>query len=197
MVSLSIIAHIVLLVQAPQPTCSLTIHLVDTKGRPVHDYVTVVESGGRQTEKKHYPGGIRFCDLGILPVRIEVRPLSISCTWTFSQLVDVRWGQARSHTIIVPSDPCEHRVAYPAKECTVLFRTKDEDGKWLAESRIVLSTPRRETLTTDAYGRVMLRVPTGSLVTSEVSAPGHRTLELKFTCDKPMAEREIELVWVP
>lgn len=197
MVSLSTIVNIVMLLQTvPEPACSLTIHLVDSHGRPVHDYVTIVEAGGRQIEKKHYPGGVRFCDLGIMPVRIEVRPLSISCTWRFSEVVDVNWGEERAHTIVVPSEPCKYPVPNLSTKCALLFRIKDEDGKWLGESRIMLLTPSRRPLITDRYGRAFIQVPMRSLVTGEVSVQGHHPSKFNLTCDKPLTEREIEVIWV-
>jgi hypothetical protein len=186
---------VMLLQQPPQSPCSLTIHLADSKGRPVNHYVTVVESGGRHIEKKHSPGGARFCDLGILPVKVEVRPISASCTWTYSELLDVRWAEERSHTIIVPSDPCERHVAYPLNNCAVLFRIKDEDGKWLGGSRIVFTTPTQGNSTTDQYGRALLRVQTGAKVTGKVMAPDHHPAMFDFTCGKAIMEEEIELIY--
>jgi hypothetical protein len=199
MVSLATMAGIFMLAQAAAESfCSLTIKVVDNKGRPLYAYVTVVEKSGREIEKKHEPGGVHFCDLGIRPVTIAVRPISISCHWAFSDVIDIDWAVERSATIVVPSVPCKYRPPLPISSptSTVLFRSKDEDGNWVAESKVVFLTPVRKTIASDRHGRALIEVPIGSLVTGQVIAPNYHVREFKFICTEQVVERDIELVWI-
>lgn len=77
---------------APSGHCSLTVIVTDNDRNEVEAQVSVLERGGRLTEKETEPGGARFCDLGILPVTVSVG-LPNSCNYTVVHNVPLEWNE--------------------------------------------------------------------------------------------------------
>jgi hypothetical protein len=177
--------------------CSLVVKVVDTSGTPVHAWVRVDESGGRHVEKRHSPGGVRFCDLGIRPVQITVTPISASCEWSVRLQADLNWNRTTETAVTVPAGDCEFRPsALVLGKCRVLFRVRNEKGDWLPDAMVsaaIATSPERSSRV-DEYGRALLRdFPLDSQLRVKVTAGGYAARTLEVHCNAVELEEVVEM----
>ena len=122
---------------AAQTYCSLVVRVVDPSGREVPEApVRLEEQGGRVVNAENRRGGVRFCDLDLQPVTITVG--YPGCNQVRVRDVPLEWGQTRTVKVVYDREPCIRDLP-PVAACKILFRFRDEQGKWI--SGIFLDPP--------------------------------------------------------
>lgn len=176
--------------------CSLVVKVIDTNGTPVHAWIRVEESGGRHLEKRHSPGGVQFCDLGIRPVRVTVTPVSAGCSWSVSVPVDLVWDKTQTSSITVPAGDCEFRPsALILGKCRVLYRVMDDTGRWIHGARVtVTANSSQSSADTDDYGRALFRnFPLDSALRVTVETAQYESKTAESLCNTDRLEQMIEM----
>jgi len=178
-----------------QEQCSLIVRVRLPDGARPEASVTVREASGRVEEKPPMSEDARFCDLGILPVTVTVGSVGLCNQVTVH---DVPVSIDDTYILQVTYDPlaCSERPApSPMPYCTVLFRIADTHATWLAGAHVSLSTPRREELVGDRFGRALLLAPLGADVTGTVTATGFSEKSFTWRCPRAYQkyEQSIEL----
>jgi len=179
---------------AGQDYCSLIVTVVGAEGLEREARVTVEEPDGRKVTKENRPGGVRFCDLGILPVTVTVgHP---ACNQTIVRNVPLWWGKPTKLKITYDRDVCLYEPPPPPRPgCEVLFRVADESGGWVSDAVVELTEPWRRKVESDRYGRLYLYPPYGSRVRGMIRAAGYEpeAVEEKCTRESPPIQRYVRL----
>lgn len=161
--------------------CSLIVKVVNGQGQETEAWVTVEERDGRRLREENVPGGVRFCDLGILPVTVMVG--DPACNQVVVRNVPLYWGETRELKVFYDRDPCLIDPP-PVAACRILYRFADPEGNWVRKLTLKVDSPRPEKLETDSFGRVLVRIAAGEELRAVATAEGHRTAELRLTCTR-------------
>ncbi len=176
-----------------QTYCSLVVKIVDPNGREVPEAaVSLSEENGRIVKAENQRGGVRFCDLGLLPVTITVG--SPSCNQVTVRNVPLQWGSTKTIKIIYDAAPCLRDLP-PVAACKILFRFSDDRGKWI--SGVVLDPPvsTADPSRSDDSGRILVRIAAGTELRAMTKRDGYAPEDLHLTCtrDLMIAERPLKL----
>ena len=142
-----------------QDTCSLDVGAVAPDGRRVEAPISVTEMSGRTEDRDSSQEDARFCDLGILPVTVNVGSEGL-CNQVTVRNVPV--DPEATYLLQVTYDPlaCRERPAPPPIPiCTILFRVADRTGKWIPGAEIAVANPGADHLVTDKFGRALFFFP--------------------------------------
>lgn len=173
--------------------CSLVVKVIDRQGRDTEAWVTVEERDGRRLREENAPGGVRFCDLGILPVTVMVG--DPACNQVIVRNVPLEWQETRELRILYEREPCLVDRA-PVAACGILYRFADPGGNWIRGVSVTVESPRPEKLEGDSFGRVLLRIVAEEELRALAAAEGYRPAELRLTCTRQNAwvEQKVTLL---
>jgi hypothetical protein len=173
-----------------QEFCSLTVQVVDPKGKIVAGVpVTVEEKTGRIESASGDGGEVRFCDLGVLPVVIRVGS-PYDCDHTVVQNVPLTWGLTRQVRVIFDRMACLTDSPPPPLLCAVLFRFSDDKGSWIPGVEFKPAIQRFPNLRSDAYGRAMVRMANGEELHVKTSKDGYLPVAIDLKCSSNLTDRE-------
>lgn len=167
--------------------------VVDLKNREVPEApVTVEEQNGRIVTMENTRGGVRFCDLGLLPVTITVG--SPTCNQVSVRAVPLEWRETKTVKIIYDRGPCLRDLP-PVAACQILFRFVDEQGKWIAGVMFDPPIAGAEHPQSDHFGRMLVSIAAGTEIRAAVKRKGYRPDNVRLTCTRDLmfAERLIKL----
>ena len=180
--------------ERPAEYCSLIVTVVGEEGLEREARVTVEEPGGRKVTKENELGGVKFCDLGILPVTVTVgHP---ACNQTIVKNVPLWWGKPTRLKVIYNRDPCLYDAPPPMHPgCEVLFRVTEGEDRWIGNAVLELREPWSRNLKGDRYGRLYLYPPYGSTVRGEIRATGYEPAEVDAECtrDRPAIQQYVKM----
>ena len=84
--------------------CSLIVKVRNPQRAEVEALVVIKEHDGRRIEQQNRPGGVRFCDLGIMPVTATVgHP---ACNQVVVRNVPLDWRETTTLPIYFASSIC-------------------------------------------------------------------------------------------
>lgn len=191
---IAVAAQVLTAQQAPRDYCSLVVKVIDEQGSEIEAPVSVQEIGGKVVEGDYEAGGVRFCDLGILPVTVRVgRPES--CNYTIIHNVALEWQETRSIVVRHEVEPCQRHLPAPPKPlCQLLIRVFDQNAVGLLAT-VEVNRRSRETYQTDRVGRVRVLMESGSAVGCVVRSNRFlpKRIEAHCTLDTPRIERIVVL----
>lgn len=168
-----------------QNYCSLSVRVLAPNGKPFPVFVTVYENSGRKIEKEQSPPkDVRFCDLGILPVKVVVG--TKGCHEITVDGVRNYWQEP--YTLKVTYDPehCMRETLPPPKPfCEVLFRVSGPHGHWIDKATLRFERPSLQPRQTDSAGRALLTVGLDDNIRGSVSAPGYVSKDFEIGCKAP------------
>jgi hypothetical protein len=154
-----------------QDYCSLVVKVVDPQQRRAAARVSVEERDGRIEVKETEGADLDFCDLGISPVSITVgHP---ACNQAVVRNVGLDWNRTTRMTIIYDRAPCLKDTS-PVAACQILLRFRNPQQQWLAKVALELQGPYPQTLSSDKFGRQLIRVVAGQSVRGHATAEGYR-----------------------
>ncbi len=171
-----------------QSACSLIVRALSSDGRRPEAAISVVEKSGRIEEKYQEDEDVRFCDLGILPVTVTVGSEGL-CNQVTVHNVPVTLDESYLLHVTYDPLPCGPGVHPPTPICSILFRVADADG-WISGARIDLTSPTRDRLTADEFGRALFTVENGARVSGTVTAPGHQSATFNWACSVQTTQHE-------
>lgn len=178
---------------AEQVHCPLKVIVRDPAGRSIFSPVIVREANGTTIEKEHKPGGVDFCEVGVLPVTVRVGGPG-TCNEVAIHEVPLQWSQQYVLTVTRDLEPClVDQPPPPSPLCQVLIRIRDSDGTWISNGLVNFVKPSSRTLITDRFGRTLLVVPLGSETSGEVQAHGFARRPFQLTCSEKLLEHVITL----
>ena len=168
---------------AAEPYCSLHVEATAPNGKRPVVLVKVIEPNGRTTTKFQRSQDVQFCNLGILPVTVQVGPDN-SCNEVVVHEVPVQWQEP--YHLKVTYDPCAERAPrFPSPEmvgCEFLFRVTDTAGGPIAGAFVQIQ-PSSIKEDTDAYGRALVGVKVGDF-TAAISASGYTEQTFRTSCTR-------------
>ena len=175
--------------------CSLVVSVVSPQGDDVEAWVTVRDFQGRTIERENVPGGVRFCELGILPVTVIVG--RAACNQVTVRNVPLVWEETYKLKVVFDFARCiSHGAPVPVPQCLVLFRIKDDDEEWIEGASVTLLSPSPRVVTSDQYGRAVVGIARGADVRGNVWKEGYRRSPVAAQCSpqERRLEREVTLV---
>ena len=165
--------------------CSLIVKLVDESGALTGGPVTVEERSGRRLEVKDSEprrDGVKFCDLGILPVNVTVgHP---GCNQVVVRDVRLTWGLVKNLVVTYDKWSCSLGDVLPPT-CRFLFRFVDPANNPIASVSFKMMSPRDDTFFADQFGRISMVIPYNKQLAGSAVSPGHVPLEIVFPCTSP------------
>jgi hypothetical protein len=165
-----------------QDICSLVVRAVTPDGRRVGAPISVTEMSGRTEDRDPSEEDARFCDLGILPVTVNVGSEGL-CNQVTVRNVPV--DPENTYLLQVTYDPlaCRERPAPPPIPiCSILFRVADRTGKWIPGAEIAVASPGGDHLVTDQFGRALFFAERGTEVIGSAAAEGYKTSSFHWRC---------------
>lgn len=172
--------------------CSLIVKVRSPQGKEVEALVVVEEHDGRRIEQQNRLGGLRFCDLGIMPVTVTVgHP---ACNQVVVRNVPLDWGETTTLPITYDQEPCLIDSP-PVAACKFLFRFIDLQHNFVKGVSLKTQTPYEEVLKADEFGRLMMRIPAGQELLGATSSNGYSTAVVKISCttENERVERYVTL----
>jgi hypothetical protein len=164
-----------------QDYCSLVVKVVDPQQRRATARVTVEERDGRTEVKETEGGDLEFCDLGISPVTITVgHP---ACNQAVVRNVGLEWNRTTETTIIYDRAACLTDTP-PVAACQILLRFRNPQQEALAKVTLELQTPHPWTLSSDKFGRELIRVVAGQRLRGQATAEGYRPATIDIDCSR-------------
>ena len=162
--------------------CSLTIRVEAPDGAEENGaLVQIAEEGGRVIQEHYKLGGLRFCDLGILPVTVTIGPEG-SCNQVTVRNVTIRWDKIFDLKVTYDPRPCQLTPAPPPSPiCEILFRVTDGSG-WVAGPTLRITSPSPATVIGDRFGRVRVVAKVGTEVNGSLAATGYAQQEVSVSC---------------
>lgn len=171
--------------------CSLVVEVVNPAGRNTPANVTVTEPAtGRMHSQNADSGTARFCDLGILPVRVSVG--HEACNQVVINNQQLSWGKTTTVSVIYDREPCLNDP--PATGgCSILLRIVDEHT--VAVPGAVISIAKRSPFKSDQFGRVLVGITGATTHRAIVSGKGFSEAEVELQCKpvRKMSEQMIQL----
>lgn len=139
--------------------CSLEVRVIDESGQDIEATVKVAEPG-RQVREQLFEGvPVRFCDLGIRPVKVIVGVEG--CNRVVIEDVHLDWGETARLLVVYRYYPCDRRLPSPPG-CNVLLRVRSAKV-WAKEIPIFSGPDKRFKVgETDEFGRWMMRLAPNS-----------------------------------
>lgn len=174
--------------------CSLVVRVLDRQGEDTEAWVTVEERDGRRLREENAPGGLRFCDLGILPVTVMVG--DPACNQVIVRNVPLEWRQTRELRILYDREPCLIDRP-PVAACRILYRFADPGGNWVKGVSLRVDSPYPEELRGDSFGRVLVRIAAGEELRAQAMADGYRAAELRLACTPEVSSVERKVTLYP
>jgi hypothetical protein len=172
--------------------CQLKVFVVDDLQRDIDATIRVVEKSGRVHEAENDVGGVEFCDLGILPVRVEVGRKE-SCSFTTVDNVWLEYGEQAVLRVLRNIDHCNvtmPRIGPP--RCKVMIRVRGaEDDVGLADFEV--SSDSKSAHPFVSAGRVYLEVLLKLPVRIEVRKAGFVPAAVRADCGGSLERRELEI----
>jgi hypothetical protein len=170
---------------AAQDYCSLQVHVVDERGRPVPNVmVRVAEDEGNATQIERHNGVVRVCDLGVRPVRIRVG--SSACRNMFVENVALAWRKTTDLTIVYDPSVCniDSQVVYPSTAaCFLLFRFVTSEGRPIPNVALVPRPIKTDPAQSDGAGRMLVTVAPGETIAASATKEGHVPVPLREVCE--------------
>jgi hypothetical protein len=168
--------------------CSLVVRVHNAGGVALSGIQIVVSelSGvvtvGNTTEN----GEAQFCGLGVLGATIKVG--RSTCNQVLVQNVPLAWDSTREVNVTYVTCPIESPTVIPP--CSVVFRFRDENEKWISNVSFTPPVPRAPTLVSDSFGRVMVRMETGEELHLMTLHAGYASEKLDLLCDNALIGQE-------
>jgi hypothetical protein len=161
--------------------CSLVVRVLRPVGLPLPGIQVIVSepSGVVVVGNTAENGEAQFCGLGVRGVTIKVG--RSSCNQLLVQNVPLAWNSTREVQVTYVACPIESPTVYPL--CSVLFRFRDENEKWI--SNVSFTPPIRRTpmLASDDFGRAMVRMDRGEELHLTTAHPGYVPENIDLRCD--------------
>lgn len=173
--------------------CSLLVKIVDPNGQDVPEaLVRVEEKNGRVVRTENRLGGVRFCDLGLLPVAIVVG--SPNCNEVSLRNVPLEWGRTKTVKVFYDEEPCVRDLP-PVAACNILFRFSDEKGKGISGVSFEPPVSGAEHPNSDAFGRTLVSIAAGSQLRAAAKREGYVAQNVHLTCTRELmvAERVVTM----
>lgn len=173
--------------------CSLVVKVLNREGQETEAWVTVEERDGRRLREENAPGGLRFCDLGILPVTVMVG--DPACNQVIVRNVPLEWQQTRELRILYDREPCLIDRP-PSPVCEFVLRFANAEGNWVkGVSLTVKGGPHERQIAGDTFGRIHVAVPIREERLVVATANGYQAEELRLPCtpENLLTERKITL----
>lgn len=174
--------------------CSLSVRVLSPGGQALQTYVTVREQNGRSIERESSAAGdARFCDLGILPVSVEVG--LPGCNQVLVRDVPLLAGEMYQLVVTYDIEPCVQgkRAPPPTPVCEILFRVTDPMENWINGAEVVINETKWEPLRTDKAGRALLMISLGQRLTGMIRAGGYATKRFSLNCTREKSAQELLL----
>jgi hypothetical protein len=175
---------------AGQDQCPLLVRVMNPAGNLLSGVpVTVEEKDGRAESGVTNNGQVRFCDLGVLHVTVGIGS-QYGCSYTKVQNVPLAWGITRTLSVIFDDMACRVDEPPPILLCAVLFRFKDDAGKWIPGVTFKPSLQRLPNAESDSYGRIMVRMANGEDLKVEAVKQGYLSEPINLHCSRNLLLRE-------
>ena len=172
--------------------CPLKVVVINDHQLDVDANITVVERSGRKHERENDVGGVEFCDLGILPVRVEVGNPA-SCSYT---VVDNVWLEFGSQAILRVLRNIDHFLKTLPPDmppiCKVLLRVRNWEGDSPVRDFQIATDPKL-VVESDDFGGVFARLRRDVPVKFTISKKGFATERLEASCLGKPERREFEV----
>jgi hypothetical protein len=168
--------------------CSLVVRVLSPEGVVLSGIQIVVTelSGlvvvGKTTEN----GEAQFCGLGVRPVTIKVG--RTTCNQVLVQTGPLTWNSTREVKVTYVACPIESPSVIPL--CSVVFRFRDENEKWISNVSFTPPVPRAPTLASDSFGRVMVRMDRGEELHLATVHAGYASEKIDLLCDNALIGQE-------
>lgn len=178
---------------AETSSCSLIVKVINPAGKEIDSRIVVREKDGQIYTAENQIGGARFCNLGLLPVDIEIG--NEACNQVAIRNAYLTWPTSTIVTAIYDIEPCLHDLPR-GDTCGILFRIFGPDGITPVPSTTIdVLRPYRRQLPVDEYGRALVSVGFGSDLTVQLRAAGFAPSNERIRCtpDTPKQERKVKL----
>ena len=163
-----------------QDHCSLVVKIVDSNDREVPEArITLVERNGRTVRAENRRGGVRFCDLGLLPVNITIG--NAACNEVSVKNVPLEWARTKTIKVVYDDEPCR-RDSPALPVCQILFRFSDEQNNWISGVTFRPPVAWAETPRSDQFGRAMVRIAAGAELRTSAEREGYVPEDIRLTC---------------
>jgi len=172
--------------------CSLEVRVVNDAGQDIEATVKVAEPRRKVREQLFEGEPVRFCDLGILPVKVTVGVEG--CNRVVIEDVHLDWGETAKLLVVYRYYPCDRKVVQPPG-CSVLLRVQSANG-WLKDIPVFKGPDKGLRMgETDEYGRLMLRLTPNSHqdLLIDGGALGNAMATVDCVPGKPLLEQSIVL----
>jgi len=174
-----------------QGKCSLRVNVLSPEGRSVDGIVSVREPNGRVLEKEILSANTDFCDLGILPVVVNVRTRP-GCNEVTVKNVFVSVEKTRLLKITYDSRDCMSELIPPVDQvCETALLIRGPDEKYVPAATVTVQDPKQSKLKADSFGRLLLAGKIGVPVHGSVEALGFQPSDFTFTCSGYDAQEQI------
>ena len=177
-----------------QDFCSLKVRVVDPLGKALTGIpVSIEEANGRAESRATENGEAEFCDLGLTGVTVTA---GFRCNQVLVRDVPLTWQSTRQELIVYDRAPCLVDGPPPIFPCTVLFRFRDSSENWIKDVHFDPPITRLPRLTSDSYGRAMIRMADREQIHTTAEHPGYIGERIDLECSRSLAgqsERVITL----
>lgn len=171
--------------------CSLSVRVLSPSGQRPGTYVTVREQNGRTIEKEvQPPEDIRFCDLGILPVSVEVG--LPGCNQVLVRDVPLMAGEMYLLTVTYDIEPCVagKKAPPPVPLCETLLRVTGPEGSWIVGAEVAFDDVTYMPSRTDVSGRLLVVLSLSQRLSGVVRASGLSPRRFELTCTRDSQRQE-------
>jgi hypothetical protein len=172
--------------------CSLIVKVINPGGQQIDSQIVVREKDGQRHTAENQIGGARFCNLGLMPVDIEIG--DEACNQVIIRNAHLAWSTSTIVTAIYDIEPCLRDLPR-GNACEILFRVFGPDGITpVASVTIEALAPFRKQLSADEHGRALVSTRFGSNLIVTMRAPGFAASNVEVRCTAQTARQEQKVV---
>jgi hypothetical protein len=171
-----------------QEFCSLEVQVVHPSGFGLSGIpVWVYEADGRVEYALTENGLARFCGLGIRGVSVRA---GHSCGEVTVKSIPLEWSLTRVVKIVYDQAPCLLDEPPPILPCSILFRFRDENGKWIPDVQFSPPLRRWPNLRSDEFGRAMVSMAGREELHVTAGREGYMPEKVDLVCTRSLSRVE-------